>query len=340
MDRGKGTILRLSLPQLSLVAHADWSVDAKKRWCAFAVSDPQDRLRVAPPEQVGNSNSFLEHLETIAGPAGSILVGFDFPIGLPFQYAELARIENFLSWLPGLGYHEWSDFFRVAECVDQISLHRPFYPRKPGGASRRQLSERLGLGSNDDLLRECERAHPGRRAACPLFWTLGGQQVGKAALNGWKDILIPALTRPSREGDNTFRPAAVWPFSGELDTLLLKRYVVIVETYPAELYARLGVEFSPSRAGRRSGKRVQAERANNAYGLLSWSDRAGLSLDPALRKQIQEGFGPASSGEDRFDAVTGLFGMLAVLFEWERFSEPGAGRIREIEGWIFGQDYR
>jgi len=35
--------------------------------------------------------------------------------------------------------------------------------------------------SGKDLLRLCERATPDRGDACMLFWTLGGNQVGKAA---------------------------------------------------------------------------------------------------------------------------------------------------------------
>ena len=54
-----------------------------------------------------------------------------------------------------------------------------------------------GLGFNnhkiDVLLRKCEIGRIGRRAACSLFWTLGGNQVGKGAIAGWRDLLGPAL---------------------------------------------------------------------------------------------------------------------------------------------------
>jgi hypothetical protein len=42
------------------------------------------------------------------------------------------------------------------------------------------------------LRRQCERATPTRRAACPLFWTLGSNQVGKAAISGWQEVIAPA----------------------------------------------------------------------------------------------------------------------------------------------------
>ena len=43
------------------------------------------------------------------------------------------------------------------------------------------------------LLRRCERGGNGHKQACCLFWTLGGNQVGKAAIIGWRDVLAPAL---------------------------------------------------------------------------------------------------------------------------------------------------
>src|SRR5687768_10652882 len=60
----------------SLVAHADWSTDARKRWmtCAIRV---EDRYRVGPPEPVGDTGTLLRRLQS-AGDGGPILIGFDF----------------------------------------------------------------------------------------------------------------------------------------------------------------------------------------------------------------------------------------------------------------------
>jgi len=44
-----------------------------------------------------------------------------------------------------------------------------------------------------------------------------------------------------------------------------------------------------------------------------------------------------SNGEDRFDAVVGLMGMLDVLFRYRPLDEPVDERVRKIEGWILGQ---
>jgi hypothetical protein len=62
--------------------------------------------------------------------------------------------------------------------------------------------------------------------ACCLFWTLGGNQVGEAAMSGWRDVLAPALRNKG--------PLSLWRFDGPLPSLLVPRKVLVAETYPAE----------------------------------------------------------------------------------------------------------
>jgi hypothetical protein len=52
---------------------------------------------------------------------------------------------------------------------------------------------------------------------------------------------------------------------------------------------------------------------------------------------VQSGFGPAPGGEDAFDAVVGLFGMLNLALGLRPLDEPSGERLRRIEGWILGQ---
>jgi hypothetical protein len=80
---------------------------------------------------------------------------------------------------------------------------------------------------------------------------VGGQQVGKAAISGWRDVLGPAVR--SAEMD-----VAIWPFAGPLFDLFRPGRAVIAESYPAEFYTHLGVCFA-RRPGQRSGKRVQED---------------------------------------------------------------------------------
>jgi hypothetical protein len=311
----------------SLVIHADWSAGAAKRWMARAVLQPDGRYRAYAAELVGEKETLLARLREMSGPAEVILVGFDFPIGLPESYARACEIDDFLAALPVLGTGDWQDFYRVAEQPGEISLRRPFYPMRSGNARQSSLLSALRMAEINDLRRACELAHPGRRAAAPLFWTLGSQQVGKAAISGWQQVLAPALRQA---GD----PAvAVWPFSGRLFDLLRSRTTVLAETYPAEYYTHLGVRFWRSNGGKRS----QAARRENAPELTKWAEQARLILAPELYAAIESGFGSTPAGEDAFDAVVGLFGMLNLLLGLRPLEEPDGSCLRQIEGWILGQ---
>ncbi len=203
-------------------------------------------------------------------------------------------------------------------------MRRPFYPARPGGKRREHLLSALGIA---DLRRQCDRATTTRRAAAELFWTVGAQQVGKAAISGWRELLAPAV----KLGDLV--PLSLWPFSGAFGVLLLPGRVVACEAYPAEFYGHLGVRFPP-----RASKRVQADRAAHASALLAFAQKAGIALDPALQDQISSGFGSDAFGEDRFDAAVGLLGMLNVALGYRAPGEPHAPEIRQIEGWILGME--
>jgi hypothetical protein len=155
--------------------------------------------------------------------------------------------------------------------------------------------------------------------------------VGKAAISGWKEVLVPAL----RSGKQKI---VLWPFDGELEEFLRSSRIVIAETYPAEFYRHLGVTFSPSRAVAPSGTRVQAERAANAATLVGWASRTRRRARAEIcLPSWQTDFGNTTNGEDRFDAVIGLFGMLNVLLCGRDPGEPRDSQTRGMEGWIFGQ---
>jgi quercetin dioxygenase-like cupin family protein len=267
---------------------------------------------------VGDVATLLPRLSRRARD-GSVLVGFDFPIGLPAEYAERAGVVSLREVLPELGRGEWAHFFEPAERPEEISLQRPFYPRRPGGAKREHLHRGLGLDSGA-LLRVCDRATSSRRAAAPLFWTLGGQQVGRAAIVGWRDMLQPGLDDPALD-------IALWPFDGRLDELFAPGRIVVAETYPTETYGHVGVSLAGAR------KRDQAARAANARALLDWARRRSLGLEPELERGLQTGF----ASDDAFDAVVGLFGMLNVVMKYRAPGEPDDDRVRRVEGWMLGQ---
>jgi hypothetical protein len=211
-----------SLPYVRVV-HADWSISPRRRWGATAVRTNGGWL-VEAPSQVVDAKRFLDHL--LKGPEPT-LAGFDFPIGLPEYYGRATGLDGFCTALDTFGRGRWSEFYNVANVADEMSLYRPFYPQRSSSVARRShLTTGLGSTSIDQLLRQCERATETRRAACPVFWTLGGNQVGKAAISGWKEIVGPARQLGAK----------IWPFEGSLSTLVETTKLTLAETYPAEAY--------------------------------------------------------------------------------------------------------
>lgn len=155
--------------------------------------------------------TLLQRLRDRAG-GDTTAVGFDFPIGVPAAYARRAGIEDLLNLLPRLGQGRWADFYAVASTPEDIDLTRPFYPMRPGGTKQKHLTDALGVDGMEELLRRCDRANDTRGAASPIFWTLGGKQVGKAAILGWREILGPALRDEELD-------VSIWPFDAMLGLL-------------------------------------------------------------------------------------------------------------------------
>jgi len=310
----------------ALIAHADWSTDSKKRAIARALRMADGSYTALTPEPVSDLPDLFARLRAAAGARGTALMGFDFPIGLPRAYAKAARIDRFVPTLRQLGRGSWKAFYDPAEDASQISVRRPFYPQRPGGTKRQHLIDALGLSGAQDLFRHCDRPTDLRGAASPLFWTLGAQQVGKAAISGWRDLIAPAL-----RSDPSPR---IWPFDGRLAEMLSQPGIVIAETYPSEFYGHLGLQIAVSN----KSKLNPAHRRDDAERLLDWAARNEIRLSGALTADIRDGFGTGPDGEDRFDATIGLFGMLNVVLGQRVQGEPADPVVRRIEGWILGLD--
>jgi hypothetical protein len=315
------------------ISHADWGVEPRKRWRAVGELVGGNGYELHVPESVGTTGSITERMGVSPAQGESVLLGFDFPIGLPRNYAQAAGITSFKQALLAFGAEPWERFFDVAEHPEEIGLHRPFYPAGAGirGQHTRQaLMDALDLDASG-MLRRCEHAHSHRRAANPLFWTLGGAQVGKGALIGWREMIAPALREaPDKVG--------LWPFDGPLPTLIGTRRLVVAETYPAEFYTPLDVRFGRRSQNGRWGKRQQQNRRAQAQALLHPAATVGASVTESLAAEIIDGFGSRSDGEDRFDAVVGLLGMLhIVLGKLPEGAPPNDDAVLSVEGWILGR---
>jgi len=300
------------------VLHCDWGASIGKRWLARARLE-KGRTEVFAPSCIHDPCELVILLSELCDIRSKILLGFDFPLGVPKAYADLAGIHKFNALLAKLRSNEWPCFFSLAADADSISLQRPFYPKGSRNVRRVDLVRRLGVQSFDDLLRRCERKQDYRGAACPLFWTLGPNQFGRGAILGWKDVVIPLLHQPPPE-------AALWPFDGRLTSLLERYAVIIVETYPAEYYHWF--------FGKWKGKQNVEERKRVGAYLLKWAEIVGLKLNGPLRRAISDGF--PDGRDDAFDAVIGLFAMIEVLAGRRPSGEPNEDSVQNVEGWILG----
>lgn len=300
------------------LVHADWSATPAKRWVAEA-RRTADGWEVAAPRPVGLIESFVDDL--LRGPQPT-LAGFDFPIGVPETFGRKTGFSGFVEAVEQFGIGLWSRFYEVGEQAEDVSVHRPFYPRVSSSSARQaHLLDALEVDHIDALRRRCEKATTDRRAACPLFWTLGGNQVGKAAISGWREVVQPARRRG----------ALLWPFEGDFSSPDKANALVICETYPAEAYAHVGVRF---RIG--GSKRRQQDRREATASLAARCEDHGIRVTPEMGHAIENGFGPGKKGEDLFDAAMGLFGMIEVV-EGRRAALPTATASIPWEGWILGQ---
>lgn len=292
-----------------IVAHADWSSDPRKRWMAVAHGE-RGGWKIDAPQLVGDAATLIDRL----GP-GAVL-GVDLPIGVPRDYARLHFPDiDFQQFL--VDHASRPGFLQVCATLDEVGPLRPFYPaRGLRGMTRDAHARALGLGDRRGLSRLCDRPTAERPAGAPVFWTLGANQSGKAAIAAWRDLLIPQRGR-----------IALWPFEGNLRDLAGGTRCAIAETYPAEAMRHLGLRMDGS-------KRRHADRRMLAPALL---DRLGDMATVALRAAACDGFGADAAGEDRLDCVLGLLCVLAVYDGRRADFIPDDPWVRRWEGWVVGQ---
>ncbi len=110
-----------------LLIAADWSVNAQKRWMAIAKRGENGKYAVHQMQRVGDLGTLLTRVGRWTPDGGTALLGFDFPIGLPRQYAEKAGITSFKAALREFGRPgPWEDYFTRTE---PPRVHQPFSPQ-------------------------------------------------------------------------------------------------------------------------------------------------------------------------------------------------------------------
>lgn len=300
-----------------IAAHADWSLDPRKRWAAVA-RRAGTRWRVEAPRPVGAPQAFAESIRAQGIPAA---LGLDVPLGVPRAYAALRREVDFPSFLAARAGD--ARFFTVNGTLEGVGLDAPFYPQRGvKGMTRAAHARALGIGDATALNRWCDRATAERPAGAPVFWTLGANQSGKAAIAAWRDWLAPALAEGA--------PLDLWPFAGPLHGLLRAGRLAIAEVYPAEALRQLGLRLGGS-------KRAEAPRRALAEALLEAMAALHADPTPELRAMIEAGFGTDAAGEDRLDCVLGVLAMIQVLDGRRADVVPEDEMVRRWEGWVLGQ---
>lgn len=308
----------------SLVIAADWSCRWDGRWLVeaersgneYIISHP---IPVGPPEHL--VPSILQRLRE-----GEVaLLGLDFPIGLPQLYAKYRAIRSFKHWLETMPEAAWKQF---ATPSDEPTLEKPFGPKRSesGVLTKAQLAERLGL-TVAGLYRRCDSS-AGPPDPQSLFFTLGANQVGKAALHGWWSVI-----RPNLQG------IKLWPFDGTLEELLASPGLVVVEIYPSAAGRIIAL---PRSAASRSGDTIRGKREPE-YRLSEGvrnrirvaAGQVGATFSSSAADWIERGFADSHD----FDALVSLLGMLTAIrsnSDGELSAVTSESYVRSVEGWILG----
>ena len=128
----------------------------------------------------------------------------------------------------------------------------------------------------------------------------------------------------------------LWPFEGPLDALLDGRGdVVVAETYPREFYQHIKPPNSPPGPW---SKRRRLDRLQWMPQLLLVAMGLGVDWDPDVQQRVENGFSDGVNGEDEFDAMVGLLGMIGVVQEVLRAGVPrNDPAVETVEGWILGR---
>jgi hypothetical protein len=107
-----------------------------------------------------------------------------------------------------------------------------------------------------------------------------------------------------------------------------------------DVNGRLILNWQEAQIRRRAGvlsKRRQEDRRAAMVGLFDRARHRGITFSEDLITQVEDGFGASGDGEDAFDALVGILGMIEVT-DGRRMERPVARTGEEgWEGWILGQ---
>jgi hypothetical protein len=299
---------------------ADWSKHAQRR-AVYAADVPARRIYRLHPKPHWSLPQILDAAASLSSN-GPVLVAFDVPFGVPESY--LAAAEAIPHWKSPQSFLQllqltWSMpcFFEATSNSANWKIEQPFFAvpgRKGGLTSYIQAAARYGI----HLRRKIDQ----QTKAKSLFIKSGiPGSAGSAACSLWAE-LGPLL-------HNTSRNFAVWPFEGDLASLLRSFPIVLGEMYPRAAYATaLSSQPVPLRAPMSLAK----TDANVRQSAIASLTAAHWLHDHKVRV---EDLSSAQSSEDDFDACITAAALLRCQLERVPFCGPWQKTDR-IEGGILG----
>lgn len=298
---------------------ADWSGGVGNR--AVYVANVPDRVVYRVSSRFGWSVASIIEEAYLLASKGTVLAAFDAPLGVPESYlASLRTIPQwkstatFLDFLPNAC--ATPGYFDATIVAENWTPRRPFFsvPAGKGGlTSYIQAAAKHGVN--------LYRSMDARTRAKTLFAKSGiPGSVGSATCSLWREL------GPLLDGNLIFR---VWPFDGDMKTLVADVPVVLGEIYPRAAYATALLnqpcELRPplSLAKTDPGVRFAAIEALKAS---DWVRANRVTIANADYAQ---------SGEDDFDACMTAAALLRCELDQAPLSSPLTGNSR-IEGSMLG----
>jgi hypothetical protein len=242
------------------------------------------------------SHDAVTEVETLLSYAASLseptLVAFDAPLGVPASFLAALGQASFPAWLLEA---------RLDSCtnVGDWSCAAPFFQVPGGKGSLRKFHDAAAAQET-----KLQRAIDVQTGAKSPFITAGiPGSVGSAARDLWRGLSV------ARHAGLRFH---LWPFEGDLVTLLALGGPVVGEMYPRALYATALLDDAPR--SRLFVAKTNAETRKRAVQHLTktaWVAKHRVTL---------EDLSQALASEDDFDAMTAAAALLRCALEGLPFS--------------------
>ncbi|SDB57512.1 hypothetical protein [Bauldia litoralis] len=309
---------RASDRPLSVILCADWGKNFSKR-AVYAADIPARVVRRVPGDGWSFAGVLAEAQRWTL--TGSVLATFDAPLGVPDSYLTAMGslpgaqpLATFLDLLPRA--RSMPRFYDATTAVLDWAVERPFFSVPAGaGGLRTYLDAAARFGV--DMYRQIDRT----TGAKSVFIKSGiPGSVGSAACALWQELACELTAA------RTFK---VWPFEGEIQTLLQSTPVVVGEMYPRAAYATALLDDPPtSRAPLVVAKTDAGVRRKAIAALQAASWVSSLSVE-------LEDLAQAEANEDDFDACVTAAALLRCVLEGAPLC-PAHLHSPESEGGILG----